>query len=240
MEDLKQKDNQRALTARADKDSRERFLFEEQEHILRLTARILKKTLSDSDEEYSIALLAVSEAIDSFDETKGTFWNHACLLIKRRLIDYLRSRSGQSAELVVSPHVFSGEIENDDDSAEISITRQVAARTAKYVDTSLRDEIEALGSELSDYGIDLFDLPANAPKSAKTRASCKNLLKAFFTPPPLTAELKATKLLPIKEMLQRSGEKRKVAERYRKYLIASALIKSGDYDGIGEYISLEN
>ena len=41
-------------------------------------------------------------------------------------------------------------------------------------------------------------------------------------------------------MLQRSGEKRKVAERYRKYLIASALIKSGDYDGIGEYISLGN
>ncbi len=240
MEDRKQRDNLRALAAAGDKDEKERFLYEEQEHILCLTARILKRTVTDSDEEYSIALLAVSEAISSFDDSKGAFWNYASMVIKRRLIDNIRSKSGQRAEITVAPEVFSGELKDDTDSAQISISRQVAVKTAKYVDTGLRDEIEALTRELSEYGIDLFDLPANSPKSEKTKASCKNLLKAFFTPPPLTGELKKTHLLPIKEMVKRSGESRKLAERYRKYLVAAALIRSGDYEGIGTYIPLGN
>ncbi len=240
MDDLKQKDNLRALEAAVDKEKKESFLSEEQEHILCLAARILKRTLSDHDEEYSIALMAVSEAIDSFDESKGAFWNYASLVIKRRLIDNMRKEAGKRPEISVSPEVFSGELPEDEDSGLVSISRQVAGKTAKYVDSGLRDELEALGQELSEYGIDLFELPAISPKSEKTREGCRSLLKSFFTPPPLTDELKRTKLLPIKEMVKRSGVTRKLAERYRKYLVAAALIRSGDYEGIGAYISLGN
>lgn len=240
MEDQKTRDNLRALDAGKDREKKERFLYEEQDHILHLTARILKRTVSDSDEEYSIALLAVSEAIDSFDDEKGAFWNYAALVIKRRIIDNVRANSGREAELSVAPETFSGDFPDDESDASISISRQVMNKTASYVDNSLKDEIEALSQELSEYGIDLFDLPALAPKSAKTRASCISLLKGFFTPPPLTGELKRTKSLPMKEMVKRSGESRKLADRYRKYLIAAALVRAGDYNGISEYISLGN
>ena len=92
MDDKKIKDNYRALEAGRDKGKKEAFLFDEQEHILRLTARILKRSVCDSDEEYSLALLAVSEAIDSFDDSKGAFWNYAALVIKRRIIDNMRKK----------------------------------------------------------------------------------------------------------------------------------------------------
>ncbi|MCR5402369.1 MAG: hypothetical protein K6E91_00920 [Butyrivibrio sp.] len=240
MDDKKIKDNYRALEAGRDKGKKEAFLFDEQEHILRLTARILKRSVYDSDEEYSLALLAVSEAIDSFDDSKGAFWNYAALVIKRRIIDNMRKDAGHMPELSVSPETFSGDFTDDDDSVSIGIVRQIAGKTASYVDNSLRDEIEALSDELEGYGIDLFELPAIAPKTEKTRRSCIELLKSFFSPPPLTDELKRTGTLPMKEMVRRSGESRKLAERFRKYLIAAVLVRSGDYDEIGEYISLGN
>ncbi|MBQ7424888.1 MAG: hypothetical protein IJV21_01335 [Lachnospiraceae bacterium] len=240
MENRKDEENLRAIKAGQDKEQKERFLFDEQSHILHLTARILKRTITDSDEEYSTALLAVSEAIDSYNADKGDFWNYAALVTKSRLLDDIRSQSKLGKELTVAPDAFSGEIYDDEDDGSVSIRQQVQNKTAVYVDNTLKDEIEALSQELGAYGIDLFDLPAVAPKSEKTKRSCGRALKAFFDPPPLIDELKRTRTLQVGEIVKRSGESRKLIDRHRKYLIAAILVKAGDYSGIGSFISMGN
>ncbi len=237
MENRKLEENLKAIRAGNDSAEKEKFLSEEFEHILRLTARILKRTVTKSDEEFSIGLMAVSEALNSYEEKRGDFWNYAALVMKSRLLDNYRASSRYGSELTVSPDAFGGEID-DSDGALTSISIQVREKTAVYVDNSLRDEIEALGDELAEYGIDLFDLPAVAPKSEKTRTSCRKLLKAFFDPPPLTDDLKSSKNLQVAELVRRTGEKRKLIERHRKYLVAAILAKAGDYSGIGTYIDL--
>ena len=236
MDDEKQRDNLRAIEAAGSREAKERFLSEEQGHILHLTARILKRTVTDSDDEYSIALMAVSEAVDSYQQERGPFWNYAALVIRSRILDEIRSGAGRQAEIMVAPDAFGGDLGEDETHADITLKEEVSAKTAVYIDNDLKDEITALTKELQGYGIDLFDLPASAPQTDKTRTACRDLIRAFFLPPPLTEALKRTGNLPVRELMKRTGTKRKLIDRHRKFLLASVLVKAGDYQGIGEYI----
>ncbi|MBQ9567674.1 MAG: hypothetical protein IJR31_06325 [Lachnospiraceae bacterium] len=86
--------NERALLAKTDKEELEHFLSDEQSHILKLTGRLLGRNVTVSDDEYAIALTAVSEAIKNYDRTRGNFWSFASVVIKSRELDYYR-RSGR-------------------------------------------------------------------------------------------------------------------------------------------------
>ncbi len=228
----REEENLRAAEAASDKEKKNIFLTEERDHILYLTARILKHTITDSDDEFSVALMAVSEALDSYDGKKGSFWNYASMVIKSRVFDEYRKKSRYSGELPVDPVSFGGEYGDDDSDAEISIKSELNRKTAVYIDNSLKDELDALELELSEYDIDLFDLPSVSPKSGKTRRECAELIKAFFLPPPLMDILKATGKLPVSELLKRYKASRKLIDRYRKFILASVLIKAGDYKHI--------
>ena len=236
MTDKKTEENKRALSAAQNTDKKNRFLTEERDHILYLTARILRKTVTDSDDEFSIALMAVSEALDSYDENKGAFWNYASLVIKSRILDEYRKQSSYNKELLLSPDSFSGETGDTERDAEISIRTELSKKTAVYIDNSLKDELSALDKELKAFDIDLFDLPQVSPKSEKTKKTCRELISAFFLPPPLTDLLRKTGKLPVNDLIRRYGASRKLIDRHRKFIVASILIKDGDYKEISEYI----
>ncbi len=232
----KQDENSRALKAASNKIDKNAFLTEESSHILYLTARILKRSISDKDDEYSIALMAVSEALDSYDEKKGAFWNYASLVIKSRILDEYRRKRGRDREILLAPEAFSGEKGEADNDAEIRIKNEINKKSAAYIDNSLKDELEELSRELKLYDIDLFELPKYSPKSEKTKKGCIELVSAFFLPPPLVDILKSTGKLPINELLKRYKASRKLIDRHRKFILASVLIKAGDYENIREYI----
>ena len=133
MIDKKAEENRGALEASRNTEGKNLFLTEERDHILYLTARILRKTVTDSDDEFSIALMAVSEALDSYDEDKGAFWNYASLVIKSRILDEYRKRSSYDRELLLSPDSFTGETKDTEKDAEISIRTELSKKTAVYI-----------------------------------------------------------------------------------------------------------
>ena len=108
MEDEREWENREAMDAAGDPVKKEQFLQKEQQHILRLTRRILGKNVSMSDDEWSIALMAVNEALGRYSLEKGNFWNYAAVVIQSRTYDYYRSASKASGELLVRPDAFSG------------------------------------------------------------------------------------------------------------------------------------
>ncbi len=233
----RQKENQRAVEAAADIEKKNLFLSEERDHILYLTARVLKHPVTDSDDEFSIALMAVSEALDSYRKDKGYFWNYAALVIKSRVLDEYRKNSKHSMELLVDPGSFGGDYQDEDTASDISVKSELNQKTAVYIDNTLKDELDALETELREYDIDLFDLPGVSPKAGKTKKDCVELIKAFFLPPPLMNILKKTGKLPVSELLKRYKTSRKLIDRYRKFILASILIKAGDYKNIEGYMT---
>lgn len=228
-------ENEKALNAARNTENLNDFIRDEQQHILRLTGRVLNKNITESDDEYSIALMAVSEAVETYDRTRGDFWSYAAFVIKSREVDYYRKnkRTGEN-EITVSPETFGGDVDEDDPA--IALKRDISQKTATYADPTLKEEIEALGQKLDSFGISFFDLAECSPKAKKSREACSLVLKAIFTPPPLIDELIKSRTLPIKKILSREKVSRKQIDRHRKYLISAALILTGDYPEIAEYI----
>ncbi|MBQ1311317.1 MAG: RNA polymerase subunit sigma [Blautia sp.] len=228
-------DNKAAIEAGKNLKKRNEFLKDSQKYIMRITSRIKNSPITDSDEEWSIALRAVSSALDSYDESKGDFWPYAALVIRSRLTDWYRSSAWEKSEIAVRPEVFDGDVCEED--PDFSLQMEVRGHLGVSEENSLKDEIEALQEELSGYGISFFDLAECSPKAAKTRSACAGLTAALFTPPPpLISKLRKNRSLPIREMLSRFKSSRKLIDRYRKYLITSALILDGDYPGLEEYL----
>lgn len=227
--------NERALLAQSDSDELEHFLSDEQQHILKLTARLIGKSLTVNDDEYSIALTAVVEAVKKYERIRGDFWSFASLVIKSRELDFYRSNASiNDREMPVAPELFTSDmVEEDRDRA---LQNDINDRTAVYVDTALKDEIEDLKEKLAGYGISFFDLAECSPKAKKSREVCSRVLEAVFTPPPLMEEIIKNKALPIKKILERQSVSRKLIDRHRKYLMCAALIIDGDYPNIAEYI----
>lgn len=236
MTEKKAADNLKAVQAAQGKEELDRFLIEEQQHILLLTGKVLKKRVTESDEEYSVALRAVSEAVASYNKSRGDFWSYAAFVIKSRETDYYRSLSRiEEKELTVSPEVFGGET-SEEDSYDSSLRSDINDKTAVYIDNDLKEEIELLSQKLKDFGISFFDLAECSPKAKKSKEACGNVLKAVFTPPPLIDEIIKNRALPIKKILDRQKVSRKLIDRHRKYLISASIILSGDYPLIAEYI----
>ena len=231
--------NEKALGAGASTEALNRFLTEEKDHILRLTGRILGRNITESDDEYSIALTAVSEAVKNYDGTRGDFWSYAAFVIKSRETDHYRKESKRNKrELPLSPTMFDGD--TADDESDYALKSDINEKTAVCIDNSVKEEIEALSGKLKEYGISFFDLADCSPKAGKSKDACGKAIKAIFTPPPLIEEIIKSKTLPIKQILSRVNLSRKLIDRHRKYLISVSLILSGDYPQIAEYIPFRN
>lgn len=229
------RDNERAIEAAADPQKKKEFLTVEKAHILRLSAVILKRRITDSDDEWSIALIAVSDAIDNYSRQKGDFWGFAAVVVRNRLYDYLRKekRIGDH-ETRVAPEAFSGEYADDTETA-VSGLSVVHTASRDEVSSDLREEIRAFSEELSGFDITIRELSTVSPRSQKTKKECGLAVAAIFLPPPLYKLLIGKKKLPLKEIEERSGVKRKLLDRHRKYIIAAALIFGDDYPMLREY-----
>jgi len=178
------KENEEALAAAADPDLRESYLSSQRLHVLKLASRILGRYLTESDDEWMIAMMGLNQALDTYDVGKGEFWPYAQVVIRSRLMDYTRSSARHAPEMSVGPDVLAGT--DSAEEADPGLRREIASRTAVKDESELRDEIEALTEELGGLDISFFDLAECSPRAGKTRSKCAQLIRAIFLPPPLT------------------------------------------------------
>lgn len=221
------------LRAKTDGDKRNRFLAENEQHILKLTGKITHSSVTKSDDEWAIALSAVNEAIDRFDETRGGFWQLAAVLIKNRITDDYR-KNARFIEKPVDPEAFDGNTKEE--SPELALELEVGENAYVVSDNTLKDEIDALEDELNGFNISFFELEESSPKAVKTRKACADVIRSIFLPPPLMEAIRRAKKLPVKDIVKRSGISSKLIDKHRKYLVTSALILDGDYPALSEYL----
>ncbi len=228
------KDNNIALAAASDKDLKERFLADNQIRVLKISAKILHKKITTSDDEWAEAMLALSFAIDCYDISKGNFWSYAGVVIRNRLFDMYRKCTYLSNEMSVSPDAFDGNVKEAE--PEYSLQNEIQNKTGVIVDHVIKDEIDALGKELSSFGFSFFDLAQCSPKTKSTKAGCFEAVRAIFLPPPLVRMIMNMKKLPVTAIKNRVKVSGKLLDRHRRYIIASTLILSGDYPRLSQYM----
>ncbi len=162
--------DQRAAEAAADARQMDKFIQSNEFFILKCASSVVHRYVTRSDDEWSIALMAFSQAVGDYSPEKGSFMHFAELVIRRKLIDYLRTQSKHRAEISVSPSVFDSPQEDEDE--EAAMKTAVSDKIAVIRDDSIQLEIEAINQIFSTYGFSFFDLTSCSPKAEKTKIAC--------------------------------------------------------------------
>lgn len=223
-----------AERAKTDEKMMDELIIKYENFILKCASSVARCYISKNDDEWSIALAAFLEAIKSYSIEKGSFLNFAELVMRRRTVDYIRSKSRYAPEIPINPALF--DTDSDEEEDDLSVKISVAEKVSNPTDNSLKLEIELANDVFSSYGFTFFDLADCSPKVGKTKQACARAITYMLKTPILVSNMKVLKLLPIKMIEKNTKIPRKVLERHRKYIIAAIEIISGDYPYLAEYM----
>lgn len=202
--------------------------------IAKTVSSVCKRYIHESDDEFSIGLIAFNEAIQKYSPDKGSsLISFSEVLIKRRVIDYIRKQSKfQNLS-------FNGVSKlEDDDTASSAIEDELSIEDyRKKTDEELRkEEIFQFTQILQEFGLTFSDLIEQSPKHADARKNAMTVAKILVENEELKSILFDKKKLPIKQLEDYVSLSRKTIERNRKYIIAISLILTGDYVFLKDYI----
>lgn len=221
---------ERVLFSQKDQSIANDLISDYKNFISSCAQKTLGRYVTDQDDEMSIAMLAFHEAIQKYEMQKGSFLNFAHIIIKNRIIDYIRKEHKNTNSIP-----FSNLEKVDDDGNTIEFDIEAPINNS----FDIKHELEVLSIELRQFDITYFELTKVTPKSKKTKLACQKVIEFILNHPIMISELKTKKYLPIKLIMETVSIDRKIIERHRKYIIAVVIILSGQYDLIAEYFPMK-
>lgn len=227
--------DEKAAAAKYSEDAMNRLVCDNNHFILRCASKTCKRFITQSDDEYEVALVAYCEAVRTFNPDAGGFNAFAALVIRRRLMDYFDGQSRRQREIAAGSAMT---WENDEDQPTGVIAE--VQRKIVQVDPSdactVKEEIEALGAVLNDYGFSFFDLAEASPKAEKTKRCCARAVNWMLAVVERVLTMRRTRSLPVAAIVKALEIARKIIERHRRYIIAATEILDGDYPHLAEYM----
>lgn len=219
-----------------DAEARDELLRQYTPLVLRVGSQVSGRYLQvGRDEEISVGLIALNEAIDRYDSSRGaSFVSFGEMVIRRRLIDYYRRQRGRT-EIPLSDLGSEDEEGNPLQSVE---EREAMSRFGEEQEAEERKfEIIRYSQRLAEYGIRFAELVEISPKHEDARERAIDAARHVAASPLLAQHLQMRKELPLKSLEERVGVSRKTLERQRKYIIAVALILLEDFYHLRRYIA---
>lgn len=204
-----------------DCQAREDLIAEFKPFIARATSKFCGRGLDwNRDDELSIGLIAFNEAIERFDEQRGVpFPAFARLLIKSRLMDYVRKQSRHIAT--------SGGSLDDTEGRDLS-TLELSRAWDVYIDQESarerEEEIAEYKKIIGQFGITFDDLVSCSPKHRDARATLMRVARVLAGDELLFTQLMSTGKLPVQALTRKAEVNIKIIERGRKYIIATSII----------------
>lgn len=226
--------NQRIDEIRDDTQQINRFVEEYKPFIASCAEKVAGRFLNyGSDDELSIAMLAFVEAINSFNQSKGSFFSFSRNVIKRRIIDYYRKEKRH--DIVVSLNMY---IDEKGEDFDLSTNEAIRQHSEKELSQIRGLEMKSLAKELESWNITFSDLTRISPKHKSTRDKCMQIVGFILFKSDILNQIVTKRYLPVAELEKETQLPRKLVERFRKYIIALVIIETGDYGYIQNYIKL--
>lgn len=224
--------NQRVLRIQNKQEEMEPLIREYKPFILATARKCSSKSyITEQDDEYSVALLAFAEAIRGYRQDKGSFLSFAKRIIQMRCIDYYRKSKREEEGLASLDSA-------GDDGRENSLIDIQSMKHYAEAETARNRalEIEQFKQELAKWNISFSDLVQASPKHVKTRLVCRRIIGYLLGHEEKLRWIFQKQMLPLADMEKDLLIPRKQLERFRKYIIAVLIIKTGDYPFLQEYV----
>lgn len=91
--------DEKAVAAKTNENALNELVRENNSFILCCASKTCRRYITQSDDEYEVALVAFCEAVRAFDADAGGFMGFAALVIRRWLMDYFDKQSRRSNEI---------------------------------------------------------------------------------------------------------------------------------------------
>ena len=191
---------------------------------------------SDNDrreELFSTAMLAFYEAVKGYDAQKGHFFPFADRVVCRRMIDHIRSIYRLDGKTIPLE-------ENDGDGFSTQSAAIIKLSIHSYNEERrqelLADEIEQFKAELAEWGITMEMLSRHSPKHKKLRETYKKIISQISQTADIIQTIHLKHYFPVKSVAEITGLPQKNIERARTFILASLIIKMGDYEYLSDYV----
>ena len=202
--------------------------------IAKTVSSVCKRFIHENDDEFSIGLIAFNESIEKYQPEKGSsLLSFAEVIIKRRIIDYIRKNSKN-----IPLRLDVAEKYNHDESKGLTLENElsISNHIKKTEEEMRRVEIYEFQQTLLTFGLSFQEIIEQSPKHMDARKNAMAVAQKISNSLELTEMLWSKKKLPIKELESHVEISRKTIERNRKYIIAMAIILKGDYQYLKDYI----
>jgi len=205
------------------------FIQQYEPFILKITSKVCSRFITKQDDEFSVALQAFHESIQSYSYKKGSsFLSFASLVIKRRIIDYIRE---ESKHRLLALNEGIDEIDNT-----INDSNSYETYCKNIDDLNRKEEIKHYSQLLRQFGLSFNDLVNVSPKHIDTRNQLYNIVHTFILHEEMVAYLFKKKKLPIKQMEEITIVSRKTLEKHRKYIIALCIVFLNDFPYLQSFL----
>ncbi|MCL2436595.1 MAG: sigma-70 family RNA polymerase sigma factor [Clostridiales bacterium] len=185
---------------------------------------------------FSAALLGFDEALQNYDIGKGRFLTFATRVVSFRIIDQTRKIKRTEGKTISLN-------DTDQETASSSLVEINKVSQSNYEALTrreaLEEEIEQFKEELLQWQSTMEDLVKASPKHQKLREICKEITSAVMQNPEIIQTMQQKKYYPVKKIEILTGLPRKTIERTRMFIIASIIIKTGDYRFLQDYVGEE-
>jgi RNA polymerase sigma factor len=220
------------------RDAREELIERFRPLVIKTASSLSGKFIDAArDDQVSIGLLAVNQAIDTYRTEGGaSFFSYAEILVKRRLIDHYRREKRLGKAIPFSSLGRETQEENENLINMIEHRQALEELQKEQENIERREEIILYTKKLEDYGIKFSDLVKIAPKHEDARLRALEVARLIAGNSELKAYLERKKELPLKQIEGAVSVSRKTLERQRKYIIAMAIIICGEFKFLRAYL----
>ncbi len=224
-----------AMEALCDDTVMNLFVAENKGFILQCASKVCKHFITDSDDEYEIALLAFWEAVKQYNVSSGSFRSFAALVIRKRLMDFFDSQSRRKREIVAG-HSMTWDEDEGQAGGIIAEVQRVIVQDSRGDTNAVKEEIAAISDVLRNYGFSFFDVAEASPKAGKTKKCCARAVTWMLALLDRLIQMRKTRSLPVAAISAALDIARKILERHRRYIITATEILDGDYPHLAEYL----
>ncbi|HJV47450.1 MAG TPA: RNA polymerase sigma-I factor [Bacillota bacterium] len=226
------------IAQEGDTDVRNQLIRQYTPFISQVTSKVCKRFIDPaSDDEFSVAMEAFNEAISKYTIGKGSsFLSFADLVIRRRVIDYIRKESRHRGQLSWE---HTGDPDEDSDQSPVETQASINQFQLDMESSLRREEIQHYKEKLDEYGIKLLDLPDISPKHVDARQNAIEVARILVMNQALRKLFLEKKKLPMKDLMNEVEVSRKTVERNRNYIVAIAILLMEDYQYLQSYLQIE-
>jgi RNA polymerase sigma factor len=215
--------------------AKEQFIANYIPFIVKTVSKLSSKYIDiKNSDEFCVALIAFNEAIDCYDKEKhNSFIRFSEQVIKRRIIDYIRSNKKNTN---VYPFTYfynknGNEFENYFFNQDLSYL---------YESIETKQEIVAFKKQLNKFSITLEELSRCSPKHTDSKKLSIEIAKTLCTSDKMINKLYKTKKIPTEELIKEINISKRTIERNRKFIISVCIILKDNFSTLKEYIDFND